>query len=117
MEQVLTNQNVMDKQKQIQRQEEHLELLRWINYHKQWEEDFKVITGNEWNCYKNSKDYEMNMICLEHDEIYGGFYNMTGVHLINIDDFVSMIYIDDGKNDIEIVVNIDDKEEKYIIGV
>lgn len=103
-----------------QREEEHLELLRWINSNKDYEFPFMLIKGKEWNRFMQSdiEDDIMDMIIIDCDEFYTKFKEIIGVQLLEISNFISMTYIDETQNDIEVViVNADDKQEKFVIGV
>ena len=59
----------------------------------------------------------MDMLIIECDEFHVRFKEITGINLLKIDDFIKMSYIDDARNDIELVVNINGNNEIFIIGV
>lgn len=109
----------MDKQQELKRQDEHLQLLKWIDENESTDFPFRIITKIEWNRFYNSDDEDdiMEMISVECNEFYGRFKKITGVNLLRIDQFISMKYIDDGHNDIEIIINVDGKQEIFVIGI
>jgi hypothetical protein len=96
----------LDKQNELKREDEHLELICWISEQQEWENNFMIIKKEDWDKFWNSnnEDEVMDMIIAEHDEVYTKFKEMTGVDLLEIDNIVSMTYIDDARNDIEIIV-------------
>jgi len=106
----------LNKQKELQRQDEHLKLLKWISDNEDSDFPFRIVTKSEWNRFYNSEDEddEMNMISVECDKFFERFKEITGVNLLNISNFISMSYIDGAQNDIEIVVG---NNEIFIIGV
>jgi len=108
-----------DKQKEQQREDEHLEFICWINYKKEYEFPFMLIKGIEWDRFYSSdiEDDIMDMQIVEYDELYAKFKEITGVDLMKLDNFVSISYIDEGQNDIELIVNINGNNERFIIGV
>lgn len=109
----------VDKQRELKRQDEHLALLKWIDENENADFPFKISTKEEFDRFYNSDDEDdvMDMLIVECDEFYTKFKEITGVNLKSNNDFVKMTYIDEGHNDIEIVVNVDGKQEKFVIGV
>lgn len=109
----------LDKQSEQQRQDEHLEFICWILEQKNFDNDIMIIKGEEYDRFMDSniEDDEMNMIIVNAENFYSKFKETTNVNLIDIDNFLSMTYIDEGRNDIEIILNIDRIEERFIIGI
>lgn len=101
------------------KEEDHLKMIQWINYHREWENDFMIIKGEEYDRFMESDDENeiMDMVIVNGFNLYNKFKDITGVHLLNIDDFVSMEYLNENRNDIKVTLNIDNKEEKYILAV
>lgn len=110
-----------DKQLEQKRQDEHLELICWINSKQEWECDFMIIKGEEYERFMQSdyEDDEMHMIITNHNEFYPKFKDITGIDLLELtDNFVSMSYIDEAQNDIEIIINdVNGNNERFIIGI
>lgn len=111
--------NEVDKQRELERQDEHLKMLKWISENEDVYFPFKITIGDEWDKFWNSddEDYEMNMQIIECDEFYNKFKELTGVSLLSDNDFISMSYIDEAQNDIEIVVNVNNTNKRFVIGV
>ena len=109
----------VDKQLELKRQDEHLQLLKWIDENTDVYFPFKISTREEFDRFYNSDDEDdiMEMQIVECDEFYARFKEITGINLLSNNDFVEMSYIDEGQNDIEIVVNISGNNERFIIGV
>jgi hypothetical protein len=111
----------LDKQKEQQREDEHLEMISWILEQQNWENSFMLIRGSEWDRFYNSDDEDdiIDMQIIECYDFYTKFKEITGVDLIKLDDFVKMSYIDGARNDIEIVIkaDTDGKNKRFIIGV
>lgn len=113
--------NMLDKQKELERQDEHLKMLKWISDNESINFPFKITTGDKWDEFWNSydEDCEMDMITVECDEFYIKFKEITGINLLELsDNFVSMSYIDEAQNDIEIIINdVNGNNKRFIIGV
>lgn len=109
----------LDKQSEQQRQDEHLELICWILEQKNFDNDIMIIKGEEYDRFMDSdiEDDEMNMIIVNTENFYSKFKEITSVNLIDIDNFIGMTYIDKGNNDIEVILNIDGNNERFIIGI
>jgi hypothetical protein len=109
----------VDKRRELKRQDEHLHLLKWIDENTDDDFPFKISTRKEFDRFYNSDDEDdiMDMLIIECDEFYARFKEITGVNLLSNNDFIEMSYIDESQNDIELVVRINDRQERFIIGV
>lgn len=109
-----------DKQLEQQREDEHLEFICWICNNTYDDFPFMLISGEEWDRFQYSdiEDDEMDMMLIDGEEFYDKFKDITGIELLDFDDqFISMTYIDEGNNDIELIVNINGDNKRYIIGI
>lgn len=100
-----------------QGEDEHLKMVQWINGHKEEDFPFMIIKGEEYDRFHNSddKDDEMDMKIAESNNFYNKFKEITGIHLLNEDNFVSMKYI--GSNDINLIVRANGMNQRFVIGV
>jgi len=109
----------VDKQLELRREDEHLALLKWIDENQDTDFPFMLITKDEYDTFiqADDEDYIMDRQVIEGDEFYIKFKEITGVQLLYLDEFISMSYIDEARNDIELVVNINKDNKRFIIGV
>lgn len=110
---------IQTEMKREQREDEHLEMICWIEENKNYEFPFMIIKGEDYDNWLQSdnEDEELKMILAEYNEFYEKFKEITGVDLMNLNHFISISYIDESRNDIELVVNITGNNKRFIIGV
>ena len=109
----------VDKQRELEREDDHLETLSWINRNKHPDFPFMLVKGDEYDSFMQSDDEDciMDRQIIEGDEFYIKFKKITGIDLMELDNFISMKYIDEAQNDIELVVRVDDNNKIFVIGV
>jgi len=136
MEQVLTNQYPRHEQERenefckgiakkqherlSERYEEYTEFISWILNQKEWDNQLVIIKGKEYTNFMESDDKNdvMDMETVDSNNIYKEFKRILGVDIFNEEEyFVSAKYIDRARNDINLIVEIDGNNERFIIGV
>lgn len=105
-----------------ERMEEYLELQCFIQEAEKWESQLVIIRKENWNEFFSSNDEEREMKIedyLDASDFFDSFGQVVGHDDLELKDiFVNWKYIDEQTyNTIELVVDIDNKEEIFIIDV
>lgn len=112
---------VLDGQKEyLNQEEEYLEFISFLCEQAKWEGQILIIKREEYDRCMQSKNEDdcMDLITIDSEKFYKGFKKKTGISQVEFRDcFVSAKYIDDGYNDIDLVVRVNNIEERFIIGL
>lgn len=97
---------------------EYTELLCWLLEQKNWEYDLTIIKGEHYDAFMNSDDeVDMKMKIIEAKDFYKEFRKISNVDIMDESCFISMTYIDDSGNDVNLIVNDNGINKRYIIGI
>jgi hypothetical protein len=106
---------------QRQRTKEYTEFLTFLKEKQDWGNELIIIREEDWNEFHNRiNDNEFEMKILDYvqaNEFYDKFANLVKINTEEFEDnFVSAKYIDDyTENTIELIININGKDEIFII--
>lgn len=101
-----------------QKDEEYTEFLCWILEQKNWEYDIAIIRKEDWDNFYNSDDeMDMKMTIVETKNFYNEFRKISNVDLFDEDCFISMTYIWDNQNDVNLIVKNNGVNERYVISI
>jgi hypothetical protein len=100
-----------------QREIELTEFQCWILERKNWDEQLNIIRHDELDkFYESNKDIELDMVCIQPSD----FYNQVE-ELLDIEDFdecfVHMKYIDELQNSINLIINVDGKDQRFRVDI
>jgi hypothetical protein len=101
-----------------QRDDELTEFQCWIFERKSWDEQLNLIRQEEWDRFLNSKDKdkELDIICIEPSDFYNEFEELLGIYDFD-KSFVHMNYIDELKNSINLIVNVNGVNQRFRVDV
>ena len=102
-----------------QKTEEYLEFISFLLEQENWERDIVIIKGSDWDEFysTNDEDYEMKLEYCDAGSFYDKFAEITGTDKWKFESyFVSSKYLDTYTyNTMNLIVNIDDNIERFII--
>jgi hypothetical protein len=99
------------------RDEELTEFLCWIIEQSNWDHEIAIIRQESWDTFWNSEDkYEkdIDMEIVQASDFYEVFERIIGINDFN-ECFVHMKYIDEMQNSINLIVNVNDRNQRFII--
>ena len=97
---------------------EYTELLCFILEQKENKYDICIIKGEHYDNFMDSDDeIDMEMVIIEAKDFYKEFRKISNVDIMDESCFIKMSYIDEGKNDINLIVNDNGINKRYVIGI
>lgn len=104
--------------KLTQKDIEYTDLLCWILKQKEWEYDLSIIKGEQYDRFmKSDEEVDMDMTIIEAKDFYKEFKKVSNVDLFDDSCFVSMTYIDENQNDINLIVKDNGINKRFVIGI
>ena len=105
-------------QTEMKKEDELIEFQCWLVEQYDWDNEIIIIKEDEWDRFFSSKieDDEMDMKIVQADDFYGEFEKLVGIEDLD-ESFVHMKYIDEVQNLISLTININGKDEKFMIDV
>lgn len=103
-----------------QKDVEYTEFICWILEQQTWDNDLIIVKGHAWDKFWESDikdEQDMDMEIVESNNFYKQFEKLFGIDIFDEDNFVSMKYIDDGQNDMNLIVKDNGINQRYVIGV
>jgi hypothetical protein len=100
------------------RNDDLIEFQCWLAYQNEWDNEIIIIKKEEWDRFFESKieDDEMDMKIVQADDFYEEFEKLVGIY--DFDEcFVRMNYIDEVQNLISLTININGKDESFMIDI
>jgi len=97
---------------------EYTEFLCFMLEQKEWKYDICIIKGEHYDNFMNSDDeVNMKMTIIKAKDFYKEFRKISNVNIMDEDCFVSMAYIDDSENDVNLIINDNGINKRYVIGI
>jgi hypothetical protein len=97
---------------------EYTEFLCWMLEQSDWDYEIAIIKESEWNRFWESKieDDEIGMEIVQASDFYDEFEKLVGID--DFDEcFVHMKYIDELMNSVNLIVNVNGVNQRFIIDV
>lgn len=90
----------------------------WILERKNWDEQLNIIKQEDWDRFRNSKDEyrELDIIYIDTNDFYNKFEQLFGIYDFD-ENFVSMEYIDELQNSINLIIDINGVSQRFRIDV
>jgi len=104
--------------KLTQKDIEYTDFLCFILEQKENEYDICIIKGESYDKFIDSDDeVDMEMVIIEAKDFYEEFKKVSNIDIMNEKCFVSMTYIDENENDVNLIVNNNGINKRYVIGI
>lgn len=101
-----------------QKDEEYTDFLCWILEQKNWDYSLAIINKEDWyNFYNSKEEIDMKMVIVDAKDFYNEFRKISNVDLFNEVCFISMTYIWDNGNDVNLIVKENGINKRYVISV
>ena len=105
--------------KLTQRDIEYTDFLCWILEQKNEGYDVCIIKGEDYDSFMNSEEeIDMKMIIVEAKDFYKEFRKVSNVDLFDEKCFISMTYIYENQNDVNLIVKDGNGiNKRFVIGI